>query len=382
MDQFGSRWKSAAKAVAAGGFAFTLATSGALAQETATPESGTVVAEEGTSSAGGSGVVSAEQPAVTIYSANAVDKVQLTESIQQLTDTIALVQTDRDSVSGTIDVTEIDELLAKATELRDAARATLETDDVSTAPQAIFEGLQSATAAHGLIEAGVSAYGLPSQQARASRVLVQAYYTIDGASSSLKEDAGANASFFTESAKRLYAQAYELYNAGTYAQAERTAAVAQQVALIGNPAFGFGKAGFITPSMTIAGEAGFSEAGGVDVAPNAEAGVVVGGNDEAGMKSEESHGGTSAAGKAEGGIAGGGPANVEIEVPRVESGAVSIAGGDGSVTLIPVDRGGFEGPFAATAGISGANFSTGIVFSLGGPDASATPLEVPAPNFD
>lgn len=217
----GFRWRQAAGAVGVTGFAFSMATTGVMAQEDATPAAGTPPA--------------IEQPAVQSPEggATAVEKTRLAEAIQGLTDTIALVQADRAAVSSQIDAMEIDGLLTKATELRDAAQVTLQTDDVSTAPQSIMAATQAASAAQALIEAQLSGYGLPSHQGQTSHVLVQAYYAIDEATALTTKDADANAAFFLETAKRLYATAYEQYNAGTFAQAERTAQVALQVAQIG-----------------------------------------------------------------------------------------------------------------------------------------------------
>lgn len=216
------RWRGAAAAVAATGLALTMAT-GALAQDEATPEAGTSP--------------NTEQPGVAASpdtGATVTEKTRLTEAIQNLTDTIALVQADRDAAASNIDVAEIDALLAKATELRNAAQATLETDDLSTAPRSVIAGTQTALAAQALIEAQLSAYGLPSQQGPASRVLVEAYYAIDEATALVADNADANAGFFTETAQRLYTAAYEQYNAGTYDQARQTAQVALQVAQIGS----------------------------------------------------------------------------------------------------------------------------------------------------
>jgi hypothetical protein len=216
------RWRGAAAAVAATGLALTMAT-GALAQDNATPEAGTPP--------------NTEQPGVATSpntGATASEKTQLTEAIQNLTDVIALVQADRDAAASKIDVAEIDALLAKATELRNAAQATLGTDDLSTAPRSVIAGTQTALAAQALIEAQLSAYGLPSQQGPASHVLVEAYYAIGEATAPVTANADPNAGYFTEAAQRLYTAAYEQYNAGTYDQARQTAQVALQLAQIGS----------------------------------------------------------------------------------------------------------------------------------------------------
>ncbi|MEA2529715.1 MAG: hypothetical protein QOG89_1359, partial [Thermomicrobiales bacterium] len=96
-----------------------------------------------------------------------------------MTDTIATVQRDRDSVAGTADLAAVDDLLAKATKLRDAGKATLDGDDVSAAPRQLLAAHGAAMAAESLLRAQLSDYGLPSQQAAASRTLVAAYNHID-----------------------------------------------------------------------------------------------------------------------------------------------------------------------------------------------------------
>jgi hypothetical protein len=352
ISMSGSRWKGAATLVTVSGIAFTIATSGALAQDDA------VVATP----AAESSVENATPPAIAANGAGAFDKAQLTESIQQLTDVIAVVQKDRDSVANTIDLTEIDALLAKATELRDSAKATLQTDDVSTAPQAIFTGLQSAGAAHGLIKAGVEAYGLPSQQAHASRVLVQAYYAIDEITSGLKPDADANATFFAETAKRLYSNAFELYNAGTYTQAEQTAAVAQQVATIGSPEFEIATSGCAEPGVIVVD--------GENLKPETSVGVP-----EARVPPGDNPNGAFQEGQL--------PANVEVVLPPKQGGNPSGSVNGPRVDVYPGTRdGGIPAPYPGVFTVNGPSFSSGTVFSLSGLDGSDTPLEVPAPNFD
>jgi hypothetical protein len=225
-NSIGSCWRQAAAAVVVAVLALSTVTTGVLAQDDATPPAGSPP--------------NAEEPAAVEGSspgATAAEKTRLAAEIQALTDAIALVQTDRDAVASQIDTAEIDALLVKATELRDAAQASLETDDVSTAPRTIMAGMQTTMAAQALLEAELTDFGLPSQQGRASHVLVGAYYAIDEASAlattETEASPDADAAFFLATAQRLYERAYEQYNAGTYAQAERTALVAQQVAVIG-----------------------------------------------------------------------------------------------------------------------------------------------------
>jgi len=164
------------------------------------------------------------------YHASAAEKTALAEQLQHVSDTIATVQKDRDAVGGTGDWTTVDDLLTKATQLRDAAKTTLEGDDVSVAPQQLFAAEGAAMAAESLIRAQLSDYGLPSQQAGASRTLVAAYNQIAEVSDRVNTGTDENAKGFATTAQNLYKTAYDLYNAGTYAQAARTAEVATQVA--------------------------------------------------------------------------------------------------------------------------------------------------------
>ena len=224
----GSHWWHVTAAIVVAVLALSLVTTGVMAQDEATPPAEATPPPGDSSSPEEPATADAQRPGAT-----AAEKARLAADIQSLTDVIALAQADRDAVASLIDPVEVDGLLAKATELRDAAQATLATDDVSTAPQVILAGMQAATAARALLEAELSAYGLPSQQGHTSHVLVGAYYAIDEATELAGAETDANAVYFVETAQRLYARAYEQYNAGAYAQAERTALVAQQVAVIG-----------------------------------------------------------------------------------------------------------------------------------------------------
>ncbi|MEA2527512.1 MAG: hypothetical protein QOF73_4739 [Thermomicrobiales bacterium] len=173
-----------------------------------------------------------EQPATSEHRVSAAEKTALAEQVQRVTDTIATVQQDRDSVAGTADLAAVDDLLAKATKLRDAGKATLDGDDVSAAPRQLLAAHGAAMAAESLLRAQLADYGLPSQQAGASRTLVAAYNHIDEISKRANEGTDEDANNFATTAQSLYKTAYDLYNAGTYAQAARTAEVAAHVARI------------------------------------------------------------------------------------------------------------------------------------------------------
>src|SRR5262249_32072546 len=128
------------------------------------------------------------------------------------------------------------------TKLRDDAKATLAGDDVSAAPQQLFAAHGAAMAAEALLRAPLADYGLPSQQAGASRTLVAVYNQIKEISDRVSGTDNADAKSFTTTAQNLYKTAYDLYNAGTYARAASTADVAAQLA---------GIADFMTNSFTV-----------------------------------------------------------------------------------------------------------------------------------
>jgi hypothetical protein len=169
------------------------------------------------------------QPQKPDARASAAARTALAEHLQRVTDTIATVQKDRDAVT-TGDLAAVDDLLDKATRLRDDAKATLAGDDISAVPQQLFAAQGAAVSAEALLRAQLSDYGLPSQQAGASRTLVAAYNQIKEISDRVSATDDVDAKDFAMTAQSLYKTAYDLYNAGTYAQAASTADVAARVA--------------------------------------------------------------------------------------------------------------------------------------------------------
>lgn len=170
----------------------------------------------------------------------AATKVLVTESIQTVTDAIAIVQQDRDAIASVGDMTQIDALLAKATEQRDAAKASLAADDAWKAlDEATFAGILLESAQM-LVEAEASGYGMPSMKASTSRVLVDAYYAIDEAADAVAESPEADPLllFQIDVAKQLYARAYEQFSAGTFARAEGIASVASFLVAGAGPVWG------------------------------------------------------------------------------------------------------------------------------------------------
>jgi hypothetical protein len=268
--------------------------------------------------------------------ASAAEKTALAEQLQDVTDTIATVQADRDAVGGNGDWTAVDDLLAKATQMRDTARATVDGDDVSAARQQLAAAEGAAMAAESLIRAQLSDYGLPSQQAGASRALVAAYNRIAEVSDRVSAGSDDNAKGFATAAQHLYKTAYDLYNTGTYAQAARTAEVATQVA---------GLADVLSGAAVLSTDGGGMIAGepadGQDVVIIERRGGRPGfGPNERGR------------GKRDEGMPGF-PGDDEVGTPRL---VVIGPGGKGD---------GFAGPGAGDGGFS-----------------TDSPLEVPAPDFD
>ena len=119
------------------------------------------------------------------------------------------------------------------TTLRDRAQtASTGADDALTLRLA-RAAVATARAAGDLIEAQLTAYGLPSQQTRASEILAAAFETIEAVSTDVAGATDADVATAITIAQQLYQSAYDLYNAGTYAQAAKTAQVAVRVARTG-----------------------------------------------------------------------------------------------------------------------------------------------------
>ena len=153
-------------------------------------------------------------------------------ALSRVDEEIASAQADRDAIASQTDVTVVDELLSLATALRNqASSASSGSDDILTLRLA--RGASAAAqAAVELIKAQMADYGLPSQQARASRILERANEVIEAFSSEVSGSTDANVTTAIQLAQRLYQTAYDRYNAGTYAEAMGTASVAAKLARI------------------------------------------------------------------------------------------------------------------------------------------------------
>ncbi|MGH2558981.1 MAG: hypothetical protein ACRDJH_07950 [Thermomicrobiales bacterium] len=143
---------------------------------------------------------------------------------------IALVQADRDAVGTTADLAVVDQLLAQATAPRSRVEAATAEGEARRSARA---ATSIAKAAGDLIEAQFAAYGLPSQEAAASRVLADSYEMIVDAGEEAADATDPDASAAIAFAQQLYQAAYDLYGAGTYAQASRTAKAAGALATVG-----------------------------------------------------------------------------------------------------------------------------------------------------
>lgn len=192
-------------------------TVGAQSTPTATPTAGT--GSTTTAPSGQPGAVSGEQ---------------VTAAIQAATTTIAAVQKDVAAVNGKVDASTTNTLLGKVGGLRDQAQSALTAGNLTKGQGFARAATQAATAAEGLLRADLSAHGLPSQQAAASRDLVSAYYGIQELTNQAKTNGSVDVSAYVSLAQNLYKQAYDLYGKGTYAQASQTAHVAVQVGQIAN----------------------------------------------------------------------------------------------------------------------------------------------------
>jgi hypothetical protein len=153
----------------------------------------------------------------------------LTTVLEKLDSILAQVKADRDAVSSAIDVAVVDQLLAKATALRDQAAST-SIADKEQAFQLTHAAVALARAAAAAIQAELSDYGLPSQQARTSRVVANAHGQITEIGDLVSHSTDTNVTETITLAQQLYQSAYEAYNAGTYAKAAAMARAASEVA--------------------------------------------------------------------------------------------------------------------------------------------------------
>lgn len=147
---------------------------------------------------------------------------------------IQTVMNDRSVVASTGNSATVDTLLTNAEALLGDARVALNSGNYLQARGLSRAAAESANAAGALMRAQMADYGLPSQQAQASRELVDAYYAVQEITGRSANLTGVDVSFYVTAAQDLYTDAYDLYNAGTYEQAMQTAHVARQIGRIAN----------------------------------------------------------------------------------------------------------------------------------------------------
>ena len=180
-----------------------------------------------------------------------------TAAIAWATETITDAQGDRDAVAAQLDATTIDALLTQATALRDRAQQAVDGGDSAEAVRLALTAGSTAEAASDLIVAQLTYPGLPSQQARASRVLSRGYEAVQMATDETSTSTDTDVTFSITTAQAVYASAYELYTGGSYAQAMATARAAHRLAhtaLLQTMSFGDGGLG--DPDRVWLGEAG------------------------------------------------------------------------------------------------------------------------------
>ncbi|MDQ3512612.1 MAG: hypothetical protein M3462_02925, partial [Chloroflexota bacterium] len=152
------------------------------------------------------------------------------------------VQADLNSVAGQADTDSAGDTVAEGTALRDTAQAALDGGETARAIRAAGASLAMTRAANCLLRANLSFTGLPSQEARSSRVLAATFETIERVGLALTEAGVATtpaagtpaathtaptsagdgsvdlveADRFAGRARGAYGEAFDLYAAGAY----------------------------------------------------------------------------------------------------------------------------------------------------------------------
>lgn len=160
------------------------------------------------------------------------DNLIVEEEFQRVALLIQTVSDDRDFAGSTIDTGTVDALILSAESLLDDARTALYASDYRQAQSLAKVAADTAKAARGLMEAGMADYGFPSQQAQASRELVNVYYAVQEVTGQSANLSAVDVGLYVTTAQDLYGEAYDLYNDGQYEQAMQTAHVADQLGRI------------------------------------------------------------------------------------------------------------------------------------------------------
>lgn len=181
----------------------------------------------GLATAVGSRLAFAQESTPTGAAETATDTPLLDELLARADEEIAAAQADRAAVTG-IDFTIVDQLIDQAVNLRDQAVAA--TDRIEQARFALA-AIRAANSSGATMEALLSDFGLPSKQTRSSVVLAAVHEGLTELATEVGSE-NADAVAFVGIAEALYGQAYDAYNAGTYASATRLALTAGRVGSI------------------------------------------------------------------------------------------------------------------------------------------------------
>jgi hypothetical protein len=146
-------------------------------------------------------------------------------AIESLNTRLTLVQSDLDAVRNQIDPATIGSLLTQATDLIDQAGTVT---DASLRPA--FAAMAVLAAGSHLIRAQLTYAGLPSEEARSSRILARAYEVIGEAGTITGTDTEVDISTYITTGQSTYSTAYDLYADGAWAQAVLTAKASAEIA--------------------------------------------------------------------------------------------------------------------------------------------------------
>ncbi|MBA2468331.1 MAG: hypothetical protein H0V37_02875 [Chloroflexia bacterium] len=160
------------------------------------------------------------------------DNQVVEEEFERVALLIQTVSDDRDFAESTIDTATVDALIENAESLLNDARTALNGGNYRQAQGLAKAAADTAKAARNLMEAGMADYGFPSQQAQASRELVNVYYAVQEVTGQSANLSTVDVSLYVTTAQDLYGEAYDLYNDGTYEQAMQTAHIAGQLGRI------------------------------------------------------------------------------------------------------------------------------------------------------
>lgn len=151
------------------------------------------------------------------------------EAIQQASEVIDSVQTDRDAVATDIETTLVDDLLGKATTLRDAAEGASNDQD---AVRQAFGAVATARVARRAIIAELMYAGLPSQEERATQVVSMAGEQIASISQTSVDSPLVDTDAYMTTAESMVQRAEAELADGAYARAAIWARAAAKLAEI------------------------------------------------------------------------------------------------------------------------------------------------------